>query len=56
MQKPYHDLETRLAKSSRKLAALRDPEKNYNKITPEALNKLATEPELAFLPAKIERQ
>src|SRR5205085_3065508 len=29
--KAVYDLETRLAKASRKLAALRDPEKNYNK-------------------------
>ena len=35
--KTVFDLETRLAKSSRKLAELRDPEKNYNKME---LNKL----------------
>lgn len=35
------DLETRLAKSSRKLAALRDPERNYNKMDIGSLNKLS---------------
>jgi putative endopeptidase len=35
------DLETRLAKSSRKLADLRDPEKNYNKMPIEELQKLS---------------
>lgn len=34
-------LETRLAKSSRKLAALRDPYKNYNKMSRAGLTKLA---------------
>jgi len=33
-------LETKLAKASRKLADLRDPYKNYNKLSFEALNKL----------------
>ena len=51
--KAVYDLETRLAKSSRKLAALRDPEKNYNKITPEALNKLATDLNWPFYLQKI---
>ncbi|MEO5684272.1 MAG: M13 family metallopeptidase [Chitinophagaceae bacterium] len=36
-----YQLETRLAKSSRKLAALRDPYKNYNKMDIGALNKLS---------------
>ncbi|TMI79475.1 MAG: M13 family metallopeptidase, partial [Bacteroidetes bacterium] len=44
---------TRLAKSSRKLAALRDPEKNYNKISLEALNKLATDLNWPFYLQKI---
>jgi putative endopeptidase len=35
------DLETRLAKSSRKLAALRDPERNYNKMSLGEINKLS---------------
>ncbi len=35
------DLETRLAKASRKLAALRDPERNYNKMGIEQLNSLS---------------
>jgi putative endopeptidase len=39
--KQVYDLETRLAKSSRKLAALRDPEKNYNKMDLAKLNKLS---------------
>ena len=51
--KAVYDLETRLAKSSRKLAALRDPEKNYNKITREALNKLATDLNWPFYLQKI---
>jgi len=34
------NLETRLANASRKLADLRDPEKNYNKISRNALQKL----------------
>jgi len=34
-------LESRLAKSSRKLAALRDPERNYNKMSVDKLNELA---------------
>jgi putative endopeptidase len=40
--KAVYDLETRLAKSSRKLAALRDPEKNYNKMDMGKLNKLSS--------------
>ncbi|MDB5203851.1 MAG: family peptidase [Ferruginibacter sp.] len=36
-----YDLETRLAKSSRKLEDLRDPYKNYNKMSWEGLSKLA---------------
>ena len=39
--KQVFDLESRLAKSSRKLAALRDPESNYNKMSVEKLNELA---------------
>ena len=39
--KAIFDLETRLAKVSRKLAALRDPEKNYNKMSLEQLNNLS---------------
>ncbi|HUR29899.1 MAG TPA: M13 family metallopeptidase N-terminal domain-containing protein, partial [Saprospiraceae bacterium] len=39
--KSVFDLETRLAKSSRKLAALRDPERNYNKMALDNLNKLS---------------
>ncbi len=39
--KKIFDLETRLAKSSRKLAALRDPERNYNKMTVSKLNELS---------------
>ena len=39
--KAIFDLETRLAKASRKLAALRDPEKNYNKMSLEQLSKLS---------------
>lgn len=35
------NLETRLAKSSRKLADLRDPYKNYNKLKTDNLNKMA---------------
>jgi putative endopeptidase len=35
------ELETRLAKSSRKLADLRDPYRNYNKMSVGALNKLS---------------
>ena len=35
------ELETRMAKSSRKLAALRDPEKNYNKMSVDKLKSLA---------------
>lgn len=35
------NLETRLAKSSRKLADLRDPYKNYNKMAMDGLNKMA---------------
>jgi putative endopeptidase len=35
------NLETKLAKSSRKLADLRDPYKNYNKIKTDRLNQLA---------------
>jgi len=45
-------LETRLAKSSRKLADLRDPYKNYNKMDIAALNKLAGNMNWAvYLPA-----
>ncbi len=40
--KAIYDLETRLAKSSRKLAALRDPYKNYNKMDVKALNQLSS--------------
>ncbi|HYM93423.1 MAG TPA: M13 family metallopeptidase N-terminal domain-containing protein, partial [Chitinophagaceae bacterium] len=40
--KSVFDLETRLAKSSRKLAALRDPEKNYNKISVDKLTSLCS--------------
>jgi putative endopeptidase len=39
--KAVFHLESRLAKSSRKLAALRDPEKNYNKMDLGKLNKLS---------------
>ena len=39
--KSVFDLETRLAKSSRKLAALRDPEKNYNKMDIGKLSRLS---------------
>jgi len=39
--KQVFDLESRLAKSSRKLAALRDPESNYNKMSVNKLNELA---------------
>ena len=39
--KQVFDLESRLAKSSRKLAALRDPERNYNKMSVDKLNELA---------------
>jgi putative endopeptidase len=39
--KAVYDLETRLAKSSRKLAALRDPEKNYNKMDIGKLSQLS---------------
>lgn len=39
--KSVFELETRLAKASRKLAALRDPEKNYNKMGLDKLNKLS---------------
>ena len=38
--KAVYDLESRLAKSSRNLVALRDPLKNYNKMTIDQLNKL----------------
>jgi putative endopeptidase len=40
--KGVYDLETRLAKSSRKLADLRDPYKNYNKMDVKALNTLSS--------------
>ncbi|MDQ6812837.1 MAG: M13 family metallopeptidase [Bacteroidota bacterium] len=40
--KGVYDLETRLAKSSRKLADLRDPYKNYNKMDINALNHLSS--------------
>lgn len=40
--KGVYDLETRLAKSSRKLAALRDPYKNYNKMDVKALSNLSS--------------
>jgi putative endopeptidase len=40
--KAVYDLETRLAKSSRKLAALRDPYKNYNKMDVKKLTKLSS--------------
>jgi putative endopeptidase len=36
------NLETKLAKASRKLADLRDPYKNYNKMSVDALQKLST--------------
>ena len=39
--------ETALAKASRKLEALRDPEKNYNKMAPAALTKAHT-PSIAW--------
>jgi len=39
--KSVFDLETRLAKSSRKLVALRDPEKNYNKMDIGKLSRLS---------------
>ena len=39
--KAVYDLETRLATSSRKLAALRDPEKNYNKMDIGKLSRLS---------------
>jgi putative endopeptidase len=40
--KGVYDLEARLAKSSRKLAALRDPYKNYNKMDVKALSNLSS--------------
>ena len=40
--KSVYDLETRLAKSSRKLAALRDPYKNYNKMNVSGLSHLSS--------------
>jgi putative endopeptidase len=39
--KEVFDLETKLAKASRKLAALRDPEKNYNKMHLSKLNSIS---------------
>ncbi len=39
--KSVYDLETRLASASRKLAALRDPEGNYNKLSAEKLKNLS---------------
>lgn len=47
------DLETRLAKSSRKLAALRDPEKNYNKMTIDKLTQLSGQLNWPFYLQKI---
>jgi putative endopeptidase len=40
--KGVYDLETRLARSSRKLADLRDPYKNYNKMDVKALSNLSS--------------
>jgi putative endopeptidase len=40
--KVVYDLETRLAKASRKLAALRDPYKNYNKMDVNGLSRLSS--------------
>ncbi len=40
--KAVYNLETKLAKASRKLAALRDPYKNYNKMDVNALNRLSS--------------
>ena len=51
--KAVYDLETRLAKSSRKLAALRDPEKNYNKMDLVKLNKLSGNLNWSFYLPKI---
>jgi putative endopeptidase len=39
--KAVYNLETRLAKASRKLAALRDPYKNYNKMDVNSLSRLS---------------
>lgn len=40
--KAVYNLETKLAKASRKLAALRDPYKNYNKMDVNALSRLSS--------------
>ena len=40
--KAVYDLETKLAKASRKLAALRDPYKNYNKMDVNGLSRLSS--------------